>query len=157
MQRIVFMSREKAAHYHPRGKAALISIHDKSEEPLLPPPYFEEVLYLRFHDTDGQVMGLEVFNEELARKALDFAEKHEGLDELVVHCQMGVSRSAGIALFLSEKHGVPCFRENAPVTCQTWRIYNRKVYTTLARAEHGEGSAFGAIERTDGSTPGSAE
>lgn len=143
MQKVFFLPRVVAARWHPNPESVLISIHDRSEEQLSPQPGWENVLYLRFHDTDGQQMGLEVFSPQQAQAVLDFVDQHQNCSELVVHCAMGQSRSAAIALFVSEVQGIPCFKEQTPVTAMTWRSYNRKVYSTLRDAQFGPvGSAF---------------
>ena len=135
MQHIRFLPRAVAAQYRPVPGSALISIHDRSEPPLTPQDGWADVLVQRFHDTDGETMGLEVFSEEQAREVLAFVERHQDCDELVVHCSLGQSRSAAVAIYLSEKYGVPCFKERVPVTWETWRLYNRFVYRRLHTAD----------------------
>ena len=130
MRRVRFISRRVAATLRPQRGAVVISIHDRSEPPLELQPGWSDVLLQRFHDTDGRLMGLEVFSDAQARDVLAFAARHRGA-ELIVHCQQGHSRSAAIALFLSEKYGVPCYQELKPVTRATWTRYNRLVYERL--------------------------
>lgn len=137
MNRIRFLPRVVAGAYRPAANAVLISIHDLSEPPLTPQSGWEAVLFQRFHDTDGTLMGLEVFSVEQARGILAFADKHSDCDELVVHCQMGQSRSAAVALYLSEKYGVPCFKQAAPVNWENLKVYNRLVYRRLMNVDHG--------------------
>jgi len=136
MQHIRFLPRRVAAAYRPVPGAVLISIHDRSEEPLTAQDGWAAVLVQRFHDTDGEQLGLEVFSDAQAREVLDFVELHQGCTELVVHCSLGQSRSAAVALYLSEKYGVPCFKEQVRVTWENWRIYNRLVYRRLHNADH---------------------
>lgn len=143
MKKITFVSRRIAAAMTPPPDSVLISIHDISEPQLTPAYPWLDVLYLQFHDTDGQHLGLEVFSKAQAQACLAFAGKYEHCQELVVHCQMGQSRSAGVALFLSELLAVPCFKESLPVDASSYRLYNRKVYSTLYSACHGDvGTAF---------------
>ncbi len=137
MNHIRFLPRAVAAVYKPLEGAVLISIHDRSEGPLAPQSGWRDVLYQRFHDTDGTIMGLEVFSGEQAREILDFVEQNKDCDELVVHCQMGQSRSAAVAIYLSEKYGVPCYKENTPVTWENWKVYNRLVYRRLCNVDNG--------------------
>lgn len=131
MRRVRFLSRRAAAALQPAPGAVLISIHDRSEPPLAPRAGWADVLVQRFHDTDGSLMGLEVFSNEQARELLSFARTHQGCSELVVHCQQGRSRSAAIALFFAEKYGLPCHQEKTPVTRATWTAFNRMVYERL--------------------------
>ncbi len=145
MEKVVFLPRVVAGRWQPAPRSVLISIHDVSEPPLQPQPGWDDVLYLRFHDTDGQQMGLEVFSTAQAQEVLAFIDRHCDAHHLVVHCQMGHSRSAAVALFAAEMLGVPCFKEQTPVTGLSWRSYNRKVYATLHEARYGPvGQAFAA-------------
>lgn len=147
MQKVTFLPRSVAARWLPQPGSVLISIHDRSEAQLTPQPGWSDVLYLRFHDTDGQQMGLEVFSPAQAQQVLDFVSAHQDCSELVVHCSMGHSRSAAIALFVAETHGVPCFKEQTPVTALSWKSYNRKVYSGLHTAMHGPiGSMFASAD-----------
>lgn len=131
MKSIRFLPRVIAEQYRPTPGSVLISIHDCSEPPLTPQQGWAEVLVQRFHDTDGETLGLEVFSEDQAREVLTFVERHRQCPELVIHCSLGQSRSAAVAIYLSEKYGVPCFKESIPVTWETWRLYNRYVYRRL--------------------------
>lgn len=131
MQQIRFLPRVVAAAYRPVPGSVLISIHDGSEPPLTPQAGWAAVLYQRYHDTDDASLGLEVFSFEQAREVLAFAECHQHGTELVVHCQMGHSRSAAVAIFLSELYGVPCFKEQRKVTWESWPGYNKLVYRRL--------------------------
>lgn len=131
MNRIRFLPRPVAERYIPAANSVLISIHDVSEAAATLQPGWLDVLVLRFHDTDGQQMGLEVFSETQAREVLAFAQRHQECDELVVHCQMGHSRSAAIAIYLSERYGAPCFKEQRAVNWESWKSYNKLVYRRL--------------------------
>lgn len=104
---------------------------------MTPTPGWRAVLPLRFHDTDGQQMGLEVFTTEQAAQILLFAQANQDADELVVHCSMGHSRSAAVAIFLSEKFNVPCLKEQRQVNWESWPGYNRLVYRTLRITDMG--------------------
>lgn len=145
MNKLIFLSRQHAAIYRPVAGASLISIHDRSEPQMEPVLGWAEVLYLSFHDTDGRSLGLDVFTVEQARQVGQFARRHTGESELVVHCSLGHSRSAAVALFLSEKYQVPCFKEfkesSISVTRQNWPYYNRSVYETLVLADLGQAIA----------------
>ncbi len=137
MRLIRFLPRVVAAAYRPTAGSVLVSIHDVSEAPLVPQPGWAAVLTQRFHDTDGTLMGLEVFSRAQAAQVLAFAEQHAECDEFVVHCQMGASRSAAVALFLSEKYGVACYKQSAPVTWESLKVYNRLVYRQLMNVDNG--------------------
>lgn len=131
---IKFVPRDKAAEYTPEPNSLLISIYSLAEDQMIPQPGWKDVLFLRFHDTDGQHSGLEVFSEDQAHKIIEFVTSNDTPVELVVHCQAGVSRSAAVAIFLSEVHGVPCYKEDREVNWKTWPHYNKLVYRTLNNA-----------------------
>jgi predicted protein tyrosine phosphatase len=135
VKHVRFLSRRQAAETRPRAGAVLISVHDRSEPPLTPLAGWSDILVQRFHDTDGSLMGLEVFSNEQARELLSFVQAHHDCSELVVHCQQGSSRSAAIALFFAEKYGVPCHQVKKPVTRATWKFFNRMVYERLKMVE----------------------
>lgn len=142
--RVVFVSRADAARYAPGPESVLISINNPDEALLEPQPGWREVLFLRMHDVDTPAPGLQVFSTEQAQQVLALVSRHrKTAQEFVLHCQAGMSRSGGMAVFLSEYLGVPCFKAQAPVTGLSWPLYNRKVYRTMAQAAHGPvGSAF---------------
>lgn len=130
MNHIKFMSRMDAMFYQPKTKAVLISIHDESETELQPNGKFEDILWLKFHDTDSRDGVLTAFSDEHAKWICSFLKKHKDIDEVVVHCTMGVSRSAAVAIFLSEYNGVQCYRNDLKVDYSSWPRYNRLVYRT---------------------------
>lgn len=132
MYRVSFLPRHLARNLRPQHKAVLISIHDDTEPPLDAHSSWVDVLHLRFHDADASCDGMELFTPDQARQALEFVRKHaDTCDELVVHCQAGQSRSAGMALYLAEVLGVPCFKVNLPVSVATYPLFNRRVFSTL--------------------------
>ncbi len=146
MERALFLSRYAAERLRPPPDSVLISIHDRSEPALIPRAGWQEVLHLRFHDSDGSHLGLEQFSVEHARAALDFVRRNLHRYELFINCQLGVSRSAGFALFFAEVLGIPCLKPKMvePVTVKTHPAYNRRVYSKLWAVLHDDpaGEAF---------------
>lgn len=144
IKRVTFLPRSKAAAIDPQAGEMLISIHDVSEAPLKASAAWAGVLHVRCHDTDGQIMGLEVYNVEQAQEVLNFVRKHgDSCQHLVVHCHAGQSRSAGMALMLAELLDVPCFKDSIQVSAHTYRTYNRVLYSTTLKAALNEpGDAF---------------
>lgn len=141
LQRIVFVPRA-VAQYLPSDGRALISVHDPEDGPMQARAPWEHRLTLAFQDADtGQY---QLFSREQAEAVLRFADKVAPLvDELVVHCLLGQSRSGAIALYLAEKYQVPVFKQDLPVDA-SYALYNRYVYRKLSEAEHGPlGAAFG--------------
>jgi predicted protein tyrosine phosphatase len=63
------------------------------------------VLFLKFHDFNKPIEGYKIFDEEDAKRIIDFVNMNQGSKEdwkLVVHCDAGISRSAGVAAALSK-------------------------------------------------------
>lgn len=159
MDRITFISRRHAAQLKPPENSVLISIHDKTEPQLPVREGWGDVLYVRFHDSSGNLMGMEDFSAEHAKLILDFAAKHHACEEMIVHCQLGQSRSAAVALFLSEQLGIACQRpqkslpgsvgftaRREPVVRSGYPYYNHRVYGVLARElELAPGTALRAV------------
>jgi len=92
------------------------------------------ILRLSFFDADNpkdqtDKAGM-LFDEAGAKQILAFVKENAGLDELVVHCDLGISRSAAVAILLGEYLGVPVFRQGAPVDPR-YRQHNAHVYRVL--------------------------
>jgi predicted protein tyrosine phosphatase len=122
----------------PPPGAVLISVYDRGDGPAAIPEGWKDVLRLRFHDTDGSLLGLDVFSLLQAQEILEFLGRNVNCEHVYVHCAAGQSRSAGIALALAEAMGVPAFRqENRMEWNDPW--YNRKVYSTMRTAIFGTG------------------
>lgn len=132
MKSVRFMPRYAAEVFKPSVPSVLISIHDESENQLMPQGDFQDVLYLKFHDTDDKDGVLTPFSQQHANDINSFLERNSGAEEVVVHCTMGISRSAAVAIFLSEKFDVPCHRIDQPnITWKNWPQYNKLVYRVL--------------------------
>lgn len=117
----------------PPAGALLISVHDRSDGPVPLQLGWKDVLHLRFHDTDGSQLGLEVFSDAQAQEILSFLEQNSDCEHIFVNCAAGQSRSAGIALCLAEAMDVPAFRGRVQMKPND-SYYNRKVYRTLQNA-----------------------
>lgn len=141
MQFVRFISRHQAETLAAHPKAAIISVHDQDEAPAALAQGWAERLTLRFHDVDEQKPGLETFNHDMARQCLEFIDRNAGCEHLIVHCQLGQSRSGAIALFASEFLGVPCIKDTLPINGLSYKLYNRLVYRKLADVAWGEPGA----------------
>lgn len=128
LQRITYVSRAVAQGLRPEPQKALISIHDASHGPMKARGPWERRLTLEFpDDSTGQV----AFTAQQAADVLAFAaEAALNVDEIVVHCLYGQSRSAAIAMHLSEKYGVPLYQYRTLVEERS-KAYNRSVYQKL--------------------------
>lgn len=143
MNRITFVPRSVARQWHPAQGAVLISVYSEHEGPPTLQEGWAAVLSLCFDDVDRRQEGCRVFSPVQARQVLEFARVHQDAPELVVHCEKGQSRSAAVALFLSELYQVSCYQETSCVTAMSWRHYNRKVYRVLSDEHFGPiGQAF---------------
>lgn len=65
----------------------------------------KDVLFLQFDDIDVPKQGHREFNDDHAREIINFYEHYKSdIDAIVVHCQMGMSRSPGVAAALQLVH-----------------------------------------------------
>ena len=102
------LDKKKAKEYKPKGLAVLIGITDLGGEfPAYQGDYID-ILTLQFDDIEHEMnirYGVyKLFDEEQAGEILGFASLYEK-DEIVVHCEMGVSRSAAVAAALCHLMG----------------------------------------------------
>jgi predicted protein tyrosine phosphatase len=103
---IVVLSREDAERYVPESREVCISIADPQAEPARISNSFLAVLRLHFDDviapTDPSDI---VFASEHARAIDEFVDRWPDVDRIVVHCNMGMSRSPGVALGVCDVRG----------------------------------------------------
>jgi predicted protein tyrosine phosphatase len=100
------LSREEAETYEPGLNEICISISDPQAVPAGISPRFAAVLRLQFDDiTERGVESDILFAADHARAITDFVDMWPDAERVVVHCNMGVSRSPGVALGLCDAHG----------------------------------------------------
>jgi predicted protein tyrosine phosphatase len=100
------LSREEAETYEPGLNEICISISDPQAVPAGISPRFAAVLRLQFDDiTERGVESDILFAADHARAITDFVDLWLDAERVVVHCNMGVSRSPGVALGLCDAHG----------------------------------------------------
>jgi predicted protein tyrosine phosphatase len=103
---LVVLSREDAEFYEPGPNEICISISDPDAPPADVSPQFAAVLRLNFDDVTERGADSDIlFAADHARAIVDFVDLWPDADRLVVHCNMGVSRSPGVALGLCDAHG----------------------------------------------------
>jgi predicted protein tyrosine phosphatase len=103
---LVVLSREDAESYEPGPNEICISISDPQAEPAEISPRFAAVLRLHFDDLNERNQQSDIlFAANHARAITDFVDLWPDADRLIVHCNMGVSRSPGVALGLCDAHG----------------------------------------------------
>lgn len=137
-QEVRFFPRTVAEKMQGSPHAVFISFHDLSEPPATLDPAWKDVLYIRCHDKDEECLGLELFSSQQAVLVDEFLKKNADAQQIYVHCSLGQSRSGGMALALSEFFGVPCFKQDSPVSTFSYKIYNKKVYSTTLQTLHGD-------------------
>lgn len=94
MKRVVVMSRREAEAVPEFGSIPVISIRGPEDTPAKLNVTLH-CLQCCFPDTS------EISNYEMSR-ILNFLKRHHDADTLVVHCEAGKSRSAGVAVFCAE-------------------------------------------------------
>src|ERR1700681_3857687 len=103
---LVVLSREDAEFYEPGPNEICISISDPDAPPADVSPQFAAVLRLNFDDVTERGADSDIlFAGDHARAIVDFVDLWPDADRLIVHCNMGVSRSPGVALGLCDAHG----------------------------------------------------
>lgn len=103
---LVVLSREDAEFYEPGPNEICISISDPEAPPASISPRFAAVLRLEFDDVTEQRAPSDIlFASDQARAIVDFVHVWPDADRLIVHCNMGVSRSPAVALGLCDAHG----------------------------------------------------
>jgi predicted protein tyrosine phosphatase len=103
---LVVLSREEAEFYEPGPNEICISISDPDAPPADVSAQFAAVLRLNFDDVTERDADSDIlFAADHARAIVDFVDLWPDADRLVVHCNMGVSRSPAVALGLCDAHG----------------------------------------------------
>jgi predicted protein tyrosine phosphatase len=103
---LVVLSREDAEFYEPGPNEICISISDPEAPPASISPRFAAVLRLNFDDVTERGVDSDIlFAADQARAIVDFVDVWPDADRLIVHCNMGVSRSPGVALGLCDARG----------------------------------------------------
>lgn len=110
---ILVMSQQEAENQKPYGDVNLISIKSPDTPPVELKEGWSNILKLDFHDTDGFLprKGLKLITDKQANQIIEFLTplyKDNKKHMLVVHCTLGLSRSAAVALFahmfFTDKH-----------------------------------------------------
>lgn len=136
MMKITVMNRRDAVRYsfHPQQeKTSVISISTPDEQyhtGVYTSPYngISSVLRLWFDDVES---GKDCIRKEDAEKIKRFVEAHKE-DSIIVHCDAGVSRSAGIAAALMKYYNgddTPIF--NNPKYCPNMLCYRTMLNTLM--------------------------
>lgn len=121
----------EAEYIEPNDNMALISINDPGYKNKIDYSAWKHNLILEFNDIDKPMNGYFMFDDWYAKRLIDFVlQLPENINQIVVHCYAGVSRSGAVVRFL-QKHIYPsCFNSDF------WLKYtmdNHRVYSTLEK------------------------
>lgn len=128
IQFVHFMSRVNAEACKGHAQTAVIAIGDPAAWPSKLSPAFGAVHRLEFNDVDtDDDEHYVLFDKALADSVWDFiGSLPEDVDTLVVHCHLGVSRSAAIAKSVAQYVGAPY--------PESYSLYNKRVYQVMQSA-----------------------
>lgn len=129
------LSRANAAIYEPRGTEVCISISDPGDLPLPLSPRFKSVLRLTFSDI-GEASRLHrpgdrLFGAEHAMQTIEFIARWHDVEQIVIHCTAGMSRSPGLALGICELQRWPV--EELERAHPSWNRWVRKEFVRVGR------------------------
>lgn len=103
---LLVLSREEIERYEPRKKEICISISDPFARPAQLSKRFDSVLRLYFDDVVERGEASDVlFASDHATAIAEFMAGTVEVDRIVLHCNMGMSRSPGVALGLCDLNG----------------------------------------------------
>lgn len=104
--RLLVLSRQRAEAYEPQRSEVCISITAPHDSPARLSQKFKSVLRLTFSDIIGgtriQFPWDVPFASEHATHIIGFISRWRHVDQIVVHCMAGISRSPGLALGICE-------------------------------------------------------
>ena len=138
---LTFLSRREAEAATPSEHIAVISITEPfAARPRLDGWHWHRVLRLEFHDIDpGKItdqrartlatLRHELFTHVQAREIIAFVRRIQsnGVAGIMVHGEAGTSRSAAVARWIADRHGLP-------LSEQATAAHNRYVYRMLEEA-----------------------
>lgn len=145
-KRVTFVPRTVAETMVPTRDTVLISITHPGDmadvdhwAPLLFSFYFDDIVI--------PISGHKMFDVAMADHLLDCVSISDGLD-IIVHCEAGMSRSAAVAKWLSERRDYELWMH--PDGIGTADHYNRHVYKTLDAADGKDmASYYAEIDRNE--------
>lgn len=109
MREVLIMSRRQAETIEV-GYIPVVSITDIANQQAQI-KHTGEICRISFNDSSYT---MDVPSWEVSR-LFTFLEKHKDADQLIVHCEQGISRSSAVALFCCEQYGAAAdFRNKQP-------------------------------------------
>ena len=116
--KIKSLSKQEARKYKPTGKTLMISIQDYEKKYLpfkertnhITRRYYKDIMFLYFDDINNEDIRngesrAAAFTNEDAIHNIILLERHyaqNDFDEIIIHCEAGMSRSHAIALFIAK-------------------------------------------------------
>lgn len=134
---ILVLSRDDAESYVPSGREVCISIADPQATPARISDVFLAVLRLHFDDVVESTNPADIlFAPEHAREIDQFIDSWSDAERIVLHCNMGMSRSPGVALGLCDLRGwaTAALERSHP----GWNRLVRKTLVESVRAKSGQ-------------------
>lgn len=128
---VYFCSEDCACQLTPRHFTGIISITGNHEADLR--EGWGDVLRLKFDDIDTEMTSKEaqhyrLFEGDDAVNVLNWLEENEDIiEQVIVHCAAGISRSAAVAKFIAEHYKIKNFNHQ-------YTLYNKHVYRVLREA-----------------------
>lgn len=124
IQGVTFVPKWVAENMIPDAQVGIISIVDVGGEVYLREGW-GSVLKMQFDDIERRWQNYYPMTAKQSEEIVDWLELHEDkLTGVVVHCEQGVSRSAGVAKFIAERYNLYFDKD--------YKLYNRLVYRLLA-------------------------
>lgn len=135
MQSVTFINREAAEQKLGAQNLALISITQPNTPPAALKTGWHSVLKIQFDDTNPEIITLKKRKTPRVAITLTDAIKivkyvHEtasAVEEIIVHCQGGISRSAAVAKWIAETYDLAFDHK--------YDLYNKYVYRLLLEAD----------------------
>jgi predicted protein tyrosine phosphatase len=125
ISQVEFVSQENAEERSPQGREGIISITTPDLGPARLKPGWYPVLWIEFDDLEEYESGAVLFEKAHANRILGWLDRNEDrLDRIVVHCRMGVSRSAAVARFIADRYGIEEFDRE-------YDLFNKRVLRML--------------------------
>jgi len=125
IKKIEFMSQSEAEGIIPKQNEAIISISCPKDVVHLS-NLWRNKLELKFHDIDFPEDDKVIFNEDHYDQIMNFLNSIENsVENIVVHCHAGISRSAAVAMFIADIYRLN-FNTN-------YTLYNKYIYTTCKK------------------------
>lgn len=125
IKRVEFFPEHVLVRYPGNPFTGVISITEPHRIARIAEDAWGALLRLAFHDIDNPIQGYTPFNSKMAQRVFRWLTTYETkLEAIYVHCSLGISRSAAVALFLSERYKLP-------IDSYKYNRHNSFVYKTL--------------------------